>query len=156
MKFVNSAALYHHITHVTNISINSFLKKKRKKYVSWSTHKYIFQYLCDKGSKVQICRELCRTDYEKDGQKNMLLLLQLLYCYTFSQLIKVVTESLIPVKLKIKKYKYQTRKAATTFVPWEKVFLKCLQSSKENTCVKVLFLIKLQVFRYATLLKQRL
>ena len=45
--------------------------------------------------------------------------------------------------------------AATRDVLLKKVFLKFLQNSQENTCVRVSFLIKLQA-RPATVLKRRL
>ena len=39
-------------------------------------------------------------------------------------------------------------KAATSGVPWKKVFLEISQNSKENTCTTVSFLIKLQACNF--------
>ena len=43
---------------------------------------------------------------------------------------------------------------ATESVSYKMVFLKLLQISLKNTCVRVFFLIKLQVFNPATLLRR--
>ena len=40
--------------------------------------------------------------------------------------------------------KQHMTEAATEGVLWEKMFLKILQNSQENTCARVSFLIKLQ------------
>ena len=57
------------------------------------------------------------------------------------------------VAIKVMMRSFQGLEAATGVVLWKKMFLKILQNSQENTCVRVRFLIKLQAL-LATLLNR--
>ena len=50
------------------------------------------------------------------------------------------------VAIKVMMRSFQGLEAATGVVLWKKMFLKILQNSQENTCVRVFFLIKLHTW----------
>ena len=68
-------------------------------------------------------------------------------CHDKSNLVKALVSKINKLTLEKKQLKYRSiTEAVVQRCSVKKVFLKILQNSKENTCARVSFLIKLQLY----------